>query len=142
MMLFRDNYRFLSNFYIHPITYNGVDYKTTEHAYQALKFSDPEIIEEIINSETPGRAKRLGRKYQEYVDPDWIDKSLSIMYDINKIKFSDPELSRKLSEIDEPIVEGNSWGDTFWGVCDGVGENHLGKILERIKKEREVFDNQ
>lgn len=27
------------------------------------------------------------------------------------------------------IEEGNSWGDTFWGVCEGHGENHLGKLI-------------
>ena len=29
---------------------------------------------------------------------------------------------------DEELVEGNKWGDRFWGVCKGKGENHLGKI--------------
>ena len=140
MMFFRDEYRFLSNFYIHPIVYDGVEYKTTEHAYQALKFSDPEIRKEIMNCSTPGKTKRMARQYQAHVNPTFVDRKRKIMYDINKIKFSDPELAQKLAEIDEPIVEGNTWGDTFWEVCDGEGENHLGKILERIKKENEVFN--
>lgn len=33
------------------------------------------------------------------------------------------------------IVEENSWRDTYWGVCKGVGENHLGKILMKIRDE-------
>ena len=32
------------------------------------------------------------------------------------------------------LVEGNSWGDTFWGVCRGKGKNMLGKILMRVRK--------
>jgi len=141
MMQFRGINDFLSNFYMHPITFQGVTYLTSEHAYQALKFTDPSIRQKIINSNTPGKAKRLSRKYSKYVRPDWIDISLQIMYDLNKIKFSDTELAERLSQIDEPIVEGNSWGDTFWGVDieSGKGENHLGRILERIKKENEVF---
>lgn len=27
------------------------------------------------------------------------------------------------------VIEDNQWHDTFWGICDGIGQNHLGKIL-------------
>jgi predicted NAD-dependent protein-ADP-ribosyltransferase YbiA (DUF1768 family) len=27
------------------------------------------------------------------------------------------------------LVEGNTWGDTWWGRVDGKGYNHLGVIL-------------
>lgn len=30
---------------------------------------------------------------------------------------------------DAMLVEGNTWGDKFWGVCRGEGENQLGKLL-------------
>lgn len=33
------------------------------------------------------------------------------------------------------LIEGNTWGDRIWGVCDGVGENRLGKILMRVRAE-------
>jgi predicted NAD-dependent protein-ADP-ribosyltransferase YbiA (DUF1768 family) len=36
---------------------------------------------------------------------------------------------------DEELVEGNWWNDTFWGVCNGVGENNLGKLLMKIRAE-------
>lgn len=140
-MEFKGKYRFLSNFWEHPIEYEGVTYATTEHAYQALKFSDPKIRQEIMEAPTPGKAKRLVRTYKYHVDPERFDKRLTIMYDINKIKFSDPTLARMLAEVDEPIVEGNTWNDTFWGVNieTGEGKNHLGRILERIKKENDIF---
>ena len=35
---FRDDFRFLSNFYNAPVTYNGVTYKNSEAAFQAAKF--------------------------------------------------------------------------------------------------------
>ena len=31
------------------------------------------------------------------------------------------------------IEETNSWGDTFWGVCEGKGQNVLGNILMGIR---------
>lgn len=48
-------------------------------------------------------------------------------------KFVDPVLMEKLRAITRPIIEDNHWGDTFWGVCGGVGENHLGRLLEEIR---------
>uniref|UniRef100_UPI00345E83CD NADAR domain-containing protein n=1 Tax=uncultured Duncaniella sp. TaxID=2768039 RepID=UPI00345E83CD len=47
-----------------------------------------------------------------------------------------PALAEKLIATgDAELVEGNYWHDTVWGVCDGVGENHLGKILMRVREE-------
>ncbi len=40
-----------------------------------------------------------------------------------------------LATGDRKLVEGNTWGDTFWGVCRGNGKNHLGKILMKIRAE-------
>ena len=40
------------------------------------------------------------------------------------------ELGEKLKATgDGQIVEGNTWGDTFWGVCGGRGQNWLGRLL-------------
>ena len=36
---------------------------------------------------------------------------------------------------DAELVEDNWWGDKFWGVCNGEGENHLGKLLMKIRDE-------
>ena len=33
------------------------------------------------------------------------------------------------------LEETNHWGDVFWGVCDGEGENWLGKILMEVRSE-------
>ena len=64
--------------------------------------------------------------------PAWDDIKLNVMRDLVWRKFSeDPELRAKLLATgDAELVEGNAWGDTFWGVDQsGKGENHLGKIL-------------
>lgn len=138
-MFFNGKYAFLSNFYDHPIEYKGQHYKSSEYAYQAAKFDDPKIRVEITDCALPGQAKRMARKYSEYINPNWNEEKIGVMYEILSIKFSDPELEKMLSDVDEPIVEENTWNDTFWGVCDGKGKNMLGKLLERIKKEHEVF---
>lgn len=32
------------------------------------------------------------------------------------------------------LVEGNTWNDTYWGVCNGVGKNTLGQLLMKIRR--------
>jgi predicted NAD-dependent protein-ADP-ribosyltransferase YbiA (DUF1768 family) len=52
------------------------------------------------------------------------------------IKFQNPELKAKLIATgDAQLVEGNTWGDLFWGVDTtmGVGSNQLGKLLMGIR---------
>ena len=51
-------------------------------------------------------------------------------------KFTDPMLRLQLMATgSEELVEGNTWSDTFWGVCNGEGGNHLGKILMKVRAE-------
>jgi predicted NAD-dependent protein-ADP-ribosyltransferase YbiA (DUF1768 family) len=46
----------------------------------------------------------------------------------------DIKLREKLIDTgDRQLIEANDWGDTFFGVCDGVGRNHLGEILMKIR---------
>lgn len=74
------------------------------------------------------------RKYN-YVDKDWEDKRIKIMIDILLQKFEAQEMLAKLQETgDKELVEGNSWGDTLWGVSEGKGRNILGLILMEIRK--------
>ena len=48
---------------------------------------------------------------------------------LNKLN-QNPQLAVMLMATgDEELVEGNTWGDRTWGVCDGVGQNRPGKIL-------------
>lgn len=133
---FRGKYRFLSNFWPSPIFVFGSEYPTVEHAYQGLKTVVMEEREEIRLAKTPGQAKRLGKKVT--MREDWNDEfKLFHMHLFNQMKFHGHEdLGEKLLATgDQELVEGNAWGDTFWGVCNGVGENHLGKILMKIRGE-------
>jgi hypothetical protein len=59
------------------------------------------------------------------------------MYNIVKDKFlRNPDIrQRLLYTINDDLVEGNNWNDTYWGVCNGIGQNKLGKILMRVRKE-------
>lgn len=131
---FQGYYRFLSNFWPCDIDYDGIVYPSTEHAYQAAKTNDIETKKLIVNLKTPGEAKRCGRKIK--IREDWDNIKLKVMYDINKLKYECPDLAAKLMLTEgKEIIEGNKWNDTFWGVCNGVGDNHLGNILMKIREE-------
>jgi ribA/ribD-fused uncharacterized protein len=130
---FRGENRWLSNFGDNEAAYDGVVYPTSEHAYMAAKTLNPEERAKILACPTPGKAKRLGRKVT--LRKGWDDIKVSIMEGIINDKYErSPELQAKLIATgDEKLVEGNDWGDTFWGVCKGQGKNHLGRILMRVR---------
>lgn len=128
---FSGHYRFLSNFYCKDLTYQGIKYPSSENAYQASKAEDTASRAEFRGI-SPGQAKRLGQRLT--LRPNWEDLKVAIMLEILKIKFSDSFLEQKLRETgDAMLIEGNTWGDTFWGVCNGVGENKLGKLLMIVR---------
>jgi len=129
---FDGEYRFLSNFYSYKIEYEGLTYPSTENAFQAAKTLDQEE-RKLFTDITPGHAKRLGKKVS--LRPDWEEVKLVVMYDLLWQKFQDPEL-RKWLLVTSPLqlIEGNTWGDTFWGVCDGAGQNWLGYLLMKVRK--------
>jgi ribA/ribD-fused uncharacterized protein len=131
---FRGARFFLSNFYPVDIEWNGMRFPSSEHAFVAAKCQNPADIALVQLCPTPGEAKRLGRKIQ--LRPDWDKVKVDVMRDILQVKFRVPELrAQLLATGDEPLVEHNWWGDRFWGMCDGVGENMLGKLLMELRTE-------
>jgi len=134
---FMNEFDFLSNFYEADVDYEGLTWRTSEHAYQAMKTIDQNQRLNMQAIYMPGDAKRYGRTVKMRVD--WDDIKLGIMEDIVRCKFQQhPVLvERLLCTEDISIEEGNTWKDTYWGICafTGAGENHLGKILMKIRKE-------
>ena len=132
---FDGKYAFLSNFYDSNIyDAEGNVYPTVEHYFQAMKTTDANLRKQIATAETPGRAKRMGRRVD--LRPDWQIIKIKVMREALIQKFSEPELRNQLIATgDATLIEGNWWHDTFWGMCDGIGENHLGKLLMEIREE-------
>ncbi len=133
---FDNKYAFLSNFYYSPISpwADNIVYPTVEHAFQAMKSLAIEDRELIAKAPSPGKAKFLGRRLN--LRPDWREVRINIMYEALNEKFKDPKLRELLLATgDEKLVEGNYWNDTYWGVCNGIGENHLGKLLMEVRDE-------
>jgi len=131
---FRGKYGFLSNFYESPIEDENITYPTVEHYFQAQKTLNREEKLKIAKATKPAKAKKMGRQVK--LRKDWEDIKLQVMEKALRLKFQDSTLRKKLIATgDEELVEGNPWGDRYWGVCNGSGKNKLGKLLMKIRKE-------
>lgn len=145
---FRGENEYLSNFYTQqfqaPIEFlndNGeietvVDtFMDVEHAFQASKTLDRDVQKVIRDAGSARKAKKLGRKAK--LREDWEEIKVDVMRKFVFAKFTQhPDLKmRLLFTKDAFLVEGNNYKDVFWGVTqDGVGKNHLGKILMQVRQ--------
>lgn len=151
---FSGSYRFLSNFWSSPMTVIDpyieaeIVVPTVEHGFQMDKTTDAAQRRWVLSSTSPGVAKRRGKSVPPAAD--WDQYRLESMDYWLRKKFVPPtvrlsdgsyiqayhELAMQLIDTgDATLVEGNTWGDTFWGVCCGRGENMLGKMLMVIRAE-------
>lgn len=118
----------MSNFWNCPLTLDDIVYPTAEHAYMAQKAKTKEERLYISTISTAKEARYYG-KSMELVD-NWDAKRLKSMAKVLLAKFENEGLKDKLLATKHLYLEEtNTWGDTFWGVCNGVGENNLGKLL-------------
>lgn len=133
---------FLSNFYPVDIPIEGAAlylphnlkyWPSVEHAYQAAKTCPDNWYK--FDGLTAGQAKRMGKTVE--LRSDWEAIKRGVMFNLLTTKFDtidNYELAIKLEQTgDHQLIEGNTWGDTYWGVCRGKGQNILGKLLMIIR---------
>ena len=152
---FRGDYWFLSNFYpasIELVMMLGVagsvneylmKFPTSEHAFQAHKAMTLQEAEMIAAARTPADAKKLGATVK--MRNDWPNIKVKVMEGILREKFTqnDKLRQRLIDTGDAQLIEGNTWNDKFWGVCDGEGKNHLGVCLMNVRSWfQRALDNQ
>ena len=132
----QDEYRFLSNFYEAKVEYDGLVFGSAEAAFQAQKCVNAEEKAQFT-SFGPSKSKGVGRRVQ--LRPDWEQVKAGLMEEIVRAKFTqNADLAKKLLATgDKLLVEGNTWGDVFWGVDtrSGKGQNRLGRILMKVRDE-------
>lgn len=148
---FTGKYFFLSNFCPIDIWPQGwpkslPPFPTSEHLFQAYKVDVNSIndwlpeVEWIRTAPTPGEAKRRGRTTL-LMRSDWDNIRIDVMRFVIEEKFCDPVFAQHLLDTDDAeLIEGNTWGDRFWGCTwdkdfGWTGHNWLGTILmeERSK---------
>ena len=138
---FRGEYSFLSNFFKSFVLLDTILFPTVEHAYQAAKTLDLDKRFDMSNISSPGEAKRFGRALK--IRGDWDFIKLDVMRDLVRCKFQYMPLREKLLNTGtKTLIEGNTHGDIYWGVCGGKGENMLGKILMIVRDEIRKDNNE
>ena len=132
---FAGEFEFLSNFHPCTVHLEGLSFPTVEHAFQAAKTHDIEERKRIRACASPGKAKAAGRRV--LLRSDWEEVKLAVMESLVREKFTAHDDLRKalIATGDRELVEGNTWGDRFWGRVKGSGENHLGRIVTKVRKE-------
>ena len=136
---------FLSNFFecricLRPQSdHESYVFRNAEAAFQFLK-APPDsrlMAYGALRLANGPQARRIGRSLP--LIPDWRTRRVAAMQAVIHAKFAqNPQLAVRLVENTPTVIsEGNSWGDTFWGVdaATGRGENHLGRLL---MAEREI----
>lgn len=136
---FANEYGWLSNFAPVSVYWNGLYFPSVEHGYVAAKSTNPEFWLKIQGTPTPGEAKRLGRKIE--LRPDWEHVKLPTMWELMIQKYNQHTFERQLIATDNAIlIEGNAWGDRFWGCeykhGEWVGLNWLGRLTMMIRDDK------
>lgn len=143
---FEGRWAFLSNFYPCEVEHQGIRYPSVEHFYVAMKANDEQLIdgkyytagdfrEMISKVNNPGQVKRIGRKVK--LRKDWNTYKFVVMNIGLREKFKkNSKLAQMLIDTgDQELIERNYWNDTVWGVCNGKGDNNLGKFLMIVRNE-------
>ena len=110
----------------HPFSFEGQIYSTAEHwmmAEKARLFNDEEMLQEILQSKSPGEAKKLGRKVKGFDQETWLAHRMNIVIQGNLHKFGQHEELKAylLSTKDRIIVEASP-RDRIWGI--GMGKSN------------------
>lgn len=133
----------LSNFDTTPFEVKGRTVHSVEHAFQASKaVGQPHVRDMILDALTPAHAKHLGQRVK--LPEDWEERKLRVMRYLLECKFAQPGPLADALMLTAPkhLIEGNTWGDTFWGCVRQphdkgiwVGRNQLGIMLMERRRE-------
>ncbi len=112
-----------------PFTVDGLTYKTAEHwmmAGKARLFNDPEMLEAILQAETPAEAKKLGRNVRDFNPANWDQHKFELVVKGNYHKFSQQEPLRTflVNTGDRVLVEASP-RDAIWGIGMGASNPNV-----------------
>lgn len=132
----KGEYGYMSNFYKSPITISGVQWPTTEHYFQAKKFTDTDLQNKIRLVSSASKAAKMGRTKHHSFREDWDTHRLKVMKLALKAKFyQHQDLKEKLLATGNATLIEDSPVDYFWGIGkDGSGENMLGIQLMEVRE--------
>lgn len=128
-------YGCFSNFSRHSIVIDKTTWLTSEHYFQAAKFTDPADIEAVRSASTPFLAAQLGRERGRSFRTDWDAVRDDVMRLVLRTKFTQhAELQAVLLSTSGAMLIEHTRNDRYWADGgDGAGLNRLGKLLEELR---------
>lgn len=114
---------------------HSINHEISEKGFEVQKEDLPFIF--TREGIPAGISKRIANKLRRlgHVRVDWDEIKIFVMTDLLILKFSDPTYYEKLNQTKSKyLIEGNDWGDTYWGAVEGRGRNMLGRLLMQIRE--------
>ncbi len=125
-----------TNFYAAPIVIDNQVWPTSEHYYQAMKFTNRAIQDQIKAAVTAREAFEIGQRHKDNVRPDWQSISLTTMgYAVYEKFRQNSVLAELLLETGAKVlIEDAKGNDSFFGAGGNYkGHNYLGRILMLVR---------
>lgn len=125
----------LSNFAAYKVNYDEQIWMTAEHAYQAQKFVNSDVKEEIAQAPSAYAAKQTAGKYEGEVRDDWFGINVDIMKQILQAKIDQHKHVREVLKRTKgkKLVENSE--DEFWGRgSNGEGDNKFGELWMNLRE--------
>jgi ribA/ribD-fused uncharacterized protein len=134
-------YGAFSNLLRRTMVFEGREYPTAEHAYQAGKARKEAVREWILSAPSPSLVAMAAHGlYTWDINPDWSRTKFDRMRDVLRAKFTQHEdlkqllLSTRNSRLVEAGRTDNPVNRT-WGEVNGKGLNMLGVLLMEVREE-------
>lgn len=134
-------YGAFSNLYQRPIIFEDIEYKTSEHAYQAGKARKEAVRKWLLDAPSPSLlAMAAHGLYVWDVHPDWSKTKFDRMKKILMCKFTQHQdlqdllLSTGNKKLIETATVDNAV-NRLWGEVNGKGQNKLGVLLMEVREE-------
>ncbi|RUP45442.1 hypothetical protein BC936DRAFT_148178 [Jimgerdemannia flammicorona] len=110
---------------------------TSEHLFQAQKFTDPKLQKRIREAPSPRDAFNVAQANKAHQRSDWLQVNVQVMYVTVREKFiQHPDLKKKLLDTGDAELIEHTANDAFWGDGgNGTGKNELGKCLMKLRDE-------
>jgi len=130
-----DAYGEFSNFAAFPIFLNDEWWPTSEHYFQAHKYTDPDLIKWVQSAPTAFEAAQRGRDQTVPKRADWVQVKEGFMRQAVTDKFRRyTRLAELLLSTGQAHLIEHTKNDCEWADCgDGTGQNKLGLLLESVR---------
>ncbi|KAL1742815.1 hypothetical protein HDZ31DRAFT_42386 [Schizophyllum fasciatum] len=119
----------------HRVIYNGCEYPSAHHLYEALRFEGREDIQRMIRAVPAHATNDVVMRHQAAANPIFDETYMQRLGEVLYLKFTQhPDLALQLLSTRGTELVYNDFNDSHWGIGpDGSGRNEFGKALMQLR---------